>query len=59
VYVALSYFYLCFLFSVGYQTTVQFFEMPKHEALKALHIYRRAGQQVTVLHVSNVQRILT
>ncbi|CAD6270092.1 unnamed protein product [Miscanthus lutarioriparius] len=22
-----------------------FFEMPKHEALKALHIYRRAGQQ--------------
>jgi hypothetical protein len=25
---------------------MQFFEMPRHEALKALEIYRRAGQQV-------------
>ena len=57
--VELSYFYLCFLFPVGCQTTVQFFEMPKHEALKALDIYRRAGQQVTALYCSNVQCILT
>jgi len=27
----------------------QFFEMPRHEAVKALEIYRRAGQQVMQL----------
>lgn len=26
----------------------QFFEMPRHEAIKALEIYRRAGQQVVI-----------
>jgi hypothetical protein len=31
--------------------------MPRHEALMALDIYRRAGQQVT-LQDSNVKRIL-
>lgn len=25
---------------------MQFFEMPRHEAVKALDIYKRAGQQV-------------
>ena len=27
----------------------QFFEMPRHEAVKALEIYRRAGQQVMII----------
>jgi hypothetical protein len=26
--------------------SLQFFEMPRHEAIKALDIYKRAGQQV-------------
>lgn len=25
---------------------IQFFEMPRHEAVKALDVYKRAGQQV-------------
>ena len=28
---------------------LQFFEMPRHDAIKALDIYKRAGSQVTLL----------
>lgn len=27
---------------------LQFFEMPRHEAVKALDVYKRAGQQVKI-----------
>lgn len=32
---------------------VQFFEMQRHDAIKALEIYKRAGQQVNFFHVFN------
>lgn len=32
---------------------VQFFEMQRHDAIKALEIYKRAGQQVNFFHEFN------
>lgn len=36
-------------FPVSYMHILQFFEMPRHDAVKSLDIYKRAGLQVTLL----------
>lgn len=36
-------------FPVSHMHVLQFFEMPRHEAVKALEIYKRAGLQVKLL----------
>ncbi|CAN1151561.1 Putative clathrin assembly protein At2g01600 [Linum perenne] len=38
-----------YVFLTFYILSLQFFEMPRHEAIKALDVYRRAGQQAASL----------
>ncbi|KAE8691441.1 Seven transmembrane domain-containing tyrosine-protein kinase 1 [Hibiscus syriacus] len=35
-------------FAVAAKDALQFFEMPRHEAVQALDVYKRAGQQVKI-----------
>lgn len=38
---------------------LQFFEMPRHEAVKALDVYKRAGQQVMIcIHFDFVYKLI-